>query len=114
MIDLEMIKDALERHMKENGLSYRDIADAIKVSHSTLWRFTTGGRGMDIDNIARLCVYLEMPIDGFASAKKLTGSTIDAICEVIEKDPAVTHPKALCDLMRAAYKAMKGLNRRTV
>lgn len=62
------------RHRRE--LSYREAADEIGISHSTLWRFEQGRDHVDAGTVLRILAWLDAQASARASAA--VTSTIDA------------------------------------
>src|SRR5881398_2223651 len=108
---------AVRRRREQQGLSLRDVADVTGVSASTLSRIENGTGKPDADNIARLALWLDMPIErvmhhGQRSAsdpKPVVYYPHESTPEIVEahlradKHLSPQTAKALSELFRVAY-----------
>lgn len=106
---------AIKRRREELGLSLRDVADVTNVSASTLSRIENGTGKPDADNIARLTLWLDMPIDRVMNKRATAVEPVvyyphEPVPEIVEAhlraDKKLTPEtaKALSELFRVAYK----------
>ena len=109
---------AINRRRRELGMSLRDVADKTGVSASTLSRIENGTGKPDADNIARLTLWLEVPMERIlghpsdeSNAEKAVvyyphESTPEIVEAHLRADRTLTPETAaaLSELFRVAYK----------
>lgn len=117
LVNTAELGDAVRRRREEKGLSLRDVAQETGVSASTLSRIENGAGKPDADNIARLTVWLDMPIERVMHhGNRSPGDPKPVVYYPHESTPEVVEAhlradrhltpetaKALSELFRVAY-----------
>lgn len=94
---------AIKRRREELKLSLRDVGDLTEVSASTLSRIENGTGRPDADNIARLTLWLDMPVDRLMT--KHAGKNVE---------PVIYYPhEATTDIIEAHLRADRNLTPET-
>jgi transcriptional regulator with XRE-family HTH domain len=110
-IDIEAFHAALDAKRQQEGLSWRELAQCLKISPSTLTRMAQGRRP-DVDAFASLLRWLGMGADTFmrpAVKKKEEASPVAMISSYLRADRNLD-PKdadALEDIIKAAFRYVK-------
>lgn len=115
-VDVVALHRALDFRRDKNGLSWREAAEEIGVSASTLTRMAQGA-SPDVDGFAKMVTWLGVSADDFITrgdAPKPAAKDEDLVHVVSrhlraskELDPKSAH--ALENIIQAAYKQMKEL-----
>lgn len=89
----------------KGDVSLRELADKIGTSKETLSRFQRGVGTLDADNLAKICLWLNISM-GVAKEVYVT-DTLGAIQAAIRDDNTLTEDAqtCLCDLMAVCYRA---------
>ena len=115
-VDVEALYDALDAKRKAQGQSWREVAEAIGVSASTLTRMGQGA-SPDIEGFAKMVGWLSVSADEFIDGPKTKASKKPEDLLVVvsrhlraskELDPRSA--KALENIIQAAYMQMKDLD----
>ena len=109
-IDVAAFYAALDAKRKEEDLSWRELAQKLEISPSTMTRMAQGRRP-DVDAFATLLRWLGMSADAFmrpARKKKEEANAVAMISSYLRADrnmePEVA--EALEDIIKAAYRHM--------
>jgi len=104
-LDLETLVAALDAGRREQGISWRQVANTAGVSASTLTRMQQGKRP-DVDTFAALVQWLGIPADEFLTApdRKQRPSQAASTLLRAKKELSAGAADALMDLLRAAEK----------
>jgi transcriptional regulator with XRE-family HTH domain len=117
VVDVEALYAALDAKRKTKELSWREAADEIHVSASTLTRMAQGA-SPDVEGFGKMVRWLGVSADDFiARATARAGKKNDDLLVVVsrhlraskELDPQSA--KALEGIIEAAYKQVKDLKR---
>lgn len=105
-LDVETLVAALDTERQEQGMSWRQVADATGVSASTLTRMQQGKRP-DVDTFAALVQWLGIPADEFLLApegdrKSNRPSSRASTLLRAKKELSAGAADALMELLRAA------------
>jgi transcriptional regulator with XRE-family HTH domain len=117
LINTEELGRAIHRRREELKLSLRDVADQTNVSASTLSRIENGTGKPDADNIARLTMWLDVPLERILSrgrenhndAKAVVYYPHESTPEIVEahlradRNLSPETADALSELFRVAY-----------
>jgi transcriptional regulator with XRE-family HTH domain len=109
--DVKALVAALESERASRDLAWKDVAEQSGVSASTLTRLTQGRRP-DVDSLAALTAWLNVPADRFMrSATPSFGAAapLTQITAILRQDPNL-NPEgaaALEELIKATYKRLR-------
>jgi len=109
--DTERFVRALDSARVERGVSWREIARAVKVSASTITRVRQGAKP-DLDTFFNLCRWAGLNPQEFdtlqVNADLARGSSLTAIAAVLRSDPRLDSDDAelLEALLASAYQRM--------
>lgn len=117
LVNTEELGRAIRRKRNETGRSLRDVADETGVSASTLSRIENGTGKPDAENIARLTVWLDVPMERIVGGRSQDGEEAKAVVyyphestpEIVEahlradRNLSTETAAALSELFRVAY-----------
>lgn len=107
--------DAIEAKRKSEGVSWREVGRALKLSPSTFSRLSRGRRP-DVDTFFRLLAWLNLPAETFmkGSSEPKPQDTLSAIRAALRADRAIPAEgvDALEQVVRVVYTRMKSTKAR--
>ena len=115
-VNTEDLGRAVRRKRQESGLSLRDVANETGVSASTLSRIENGPGKPDVDNIARLTAWLDVPMERILGGQNTSEEAKAVVYYPRESTPEIVEAHlradrnltsdtaaALSELFRVAY-----------
>lgn len=106
----ELIRERLRRARRRSGMSLRDVANAIKVSASTLSRLERDAGDPDLATVNKLIVWLELDRDAvFGVRTRKEERSTPASVEVLLRADKNLDPqtaKTLAKIFKTAYQEL--------
>lgn len=81
-----MLATILQHKMAQEGLSSRDLADRIGVSHTTVLR-TVKGEKIDLDTLKKLCDWAELDLATALNIEQKNDDLISKMALLVEANP---------------------------
>jgi transcriptional regulator with XRE-family HTH domain len=111
-INVEALYDAVDGKRQAKELSWRELASQLGITPSTFTRMSQGRRP-DVDTFATLLRWLGMSADAFTHSERQKVEDVEPMAMISSylrsaKNVSSSEAEALEDIVRAAYRHLKG------
>jgi transcriptional regulator with XRE-family HTH domain len=112
-VDVDALYAALDQKRKQEGLSWRRLAEITDTSASTFTRMAQGHRP-DVETFLTLCSWLGVPAEQFRRGDGFEGdrdNTLAAVTAIFRASPNLSpeSARAMEEITRAAYERLKDM-----
>ena len=81
-----MFRSLMDNEIKRRGLTYRQAAEQMRLSHTTLYQIKNG-RNMGVETATAICKWMGVPLSTVAAYPIEEDGVITAIKSILNTDP---------------------------
>jgi len=86
---MNRLADLLRQRMDAEGLTVRDAAQLIGISHSTVAR-AANGETVEVDTLVKICEFLGVPVESVLDIREDSDDILEQIVTVLSIEPELS------------------------